>query len=88
MNALHRDLMRLAARVEAADAPKADTDPHRQRFQIQPPVGWLNDPNGLCKIGDEYHVFYQYGPFDAAGSGVRHWGMSAAGTCCTGNACP
>ena len=73
MNALHRDLARLAARIEAADAPRADADPHRQRFHIQPPVGWLNDPNGLCKIGDEYHVFYQYGPFDPEG-GVKHWG--------------
>ena len=40
---------------------------------MQPTVGWLNDPNGLCRIGDTYHVFYQYGPFDATG-GVKHWG--------------
>ena len=25
------------------------------------------------QIGDEYHVFYQYGPFDPTG-GVTHWG--------------
>ena len=54
-------------------AARAKADPHRQKLHIQPPVGWLNDPNGLCKVGDTYHVFYQYGPFDPAG-GVKHWG--------------
>ncbi|MCI6084455.1 glycoside hydrolase family 32 protein [bacterium] len=73
MNALHRDLKRLVDRVEAADAPRVAADPHRQRYHIQPAVGWLNDPNGLCKIGQDYHVFYQYGPFDPNG-GVKHWG--------------
>mgnify|MGYP002228008428 CR=1 FL=1 len=59
--------------VEAAGAARAAADPHRQKLHVQPPVGWLNDPNGLCQIGDEYHVFYQYGPFDPTG-GVKHWG--------------
>lgn len=73
MNALQRDLKRLVPMVEAAGAARADADPHRQKLHIQPPVGWLNDPNGLCQIGDVYHVFYQYGPFDKTG-GVKHWG--------------
>ena len=40
---------------------------------IQPPVGWLNDPNGLCCYDGAYHVFYQYSPFDASG-GVKQLG--------------
>lgn len=73
MNTLHRDLKHLVPLVEGLGAAQAAADPHRQRLHIQPPVGWLNDPNGLCKVGDTYHVFYQYGPFDPT-SGVKHWG--------------
>ena len=73
MNALQRDLKKLVPLVESLGAEKVESDPHRQRFHVQPTVGWLNDPNGLCRIGDTYHVFYQYGPFDATG-GVKHWG--------------
>ena len=73
MNALQRDLKRLVPMVERLGADRAAADPHRQRLHIQPAVGWLNDPNGLCKVGDTYHVFYQYGPFDPTG-GVKHWG--------------
>ena len=73
MNALQRDLKKLVPRVESLGAERVESDPHRQRFHVQPTVGWLNDPNGLCRIGDTYHVFYQYGPFDETG-GVKHWG--------------
>ena len=73
MNALQRDLKRFVPMVEAAGDARAAADPHRQKLHVQPPVGWLNAPNGLCQIGDEYHVFYQYGPFDPTG-GVKHWG--------------
>ena len=31
-----------------------------QTFHLVPPVGWLNDPNGLCQLGDTYHAFFQY----------------------------
>lgn len=73
MDALQQDLRRLVPLVEDLGAARAAADPHRQHFHIQPPVGWLNDPNGLCKAGDTYHVFYQYGPFDPNG-GVKCWG--------------
>src|SRR5699024_9047306 len=72
-NALQRDLERLVARVEREDGPQAAADPFRQTFHLMPQVGWLNDPNGLCRCGDWYHVFYQYGPFDVTG-GVKMWG--------------
>lgn len=38
-----------------------------------PPVGWLNDPNGLCWYKGKYHVFFQYAPFDVEG-GLKFWG--------------
>ena len=72
-NALQRDLITLVQRVEREDGPRVAADPWRQRFHLMPPVGWLNDPNGLCRCGEWYHVFYQYGPFDATG-GVKMWG--------------
>ena len=62
-NALQRDLARLVSRIEREDGPRAAADPYRQRFHLMPPAGWMNDPNGLCRCGEWYHVFYQYGPF-------------------------
>ncbi|MDO4174416.1 MAG: glycoside hydrolase family 32 protein [Eubacteriales bacterium] len=73
MNALYRDLNRLVRRIEAEDRAKVDADPRRLRFHLMPPVGWMNDPNGLCWYKGNYHVFYQYGPFDPDG-GVKFWG--------------
>ena len=73
MNALHRDLMRLVPLIEAQESPRVEADLWRQQFHLTPPVGWLNDPNGLCYFRGNYHVFYQYGPFDPNG-GVKFWG--------------
>ena len=72
-NALQRDLARLVARIEREDGPRAAADPYRQRFHLMPPVGWLNDPNGLCQFQGIYHAFFQYSPFNAEG-GVKMWG--------------
>lgn len=46
----------------------------RQRFHIEPPDGWLNDPNGLSFYKDEYHVYFQYSPIAADGHTPRGWG--------------
>ncbi len=46
----------------------------RQRFHIEPPDGWLNDPNGLSFYKGEYHVFFQYSPIAADGHTPRGWG--------------
>ncbi len=43
-----------------SDAPTTDlTFP---RLHGRPRHGWLNDPNGLCRIDGRYHVFFQHNP--------------------------
>lgn len=39
---------------------------------IYPPCGLLNDPNGLSYYNGEYHVFYQWYPFEPT-HGMKHW---------------
>ena len=77
MNALQRDLKKLVPLVESLGKADVEADPYRQQFHLQPPVGWLNDPNGLCVYGGQYHAFFQYGPFDVTG-GVKHWGHAVS----------
>lgn len=48
-------------------------DDFRQTFHIMPPVGWMNDPNGLCYANGKYHVFFQFHPYSAEW-GPMHWG--------------
>lgn len=52
-------------------------DPDRLLFHMMPPVGWLNDPNGLCYFKDTYHVFFQYAPSSPLG-GPKIWGHYAS----------
>ena len=46
----------------------------KQNLHIEPPEGWMNDPNGLCYFGGFYHVYFQYSPGTPDGSSVRRWG--------------
>lgn len=56
--------------AESCGAVKRD---FRQKYHMMPPVGWMNDPNGLIKFNGRYHLFYQFNPY-AAHSGVMLWG--------------
>lgn len=47
--------------------------PFRTRYHIMPPVGWLNDPNGLCQFRGVFHVYFQYSPLNVHGGG-GYWG--------------
>ena len=46
----------------------------RQNLHIEPPEGWMNDPNGLCFFDGLYHVYFQYSPGTPDGESVRRWG--------------
>ena len=39
-----------------------EKSPYRQGYHLMPPIGFLNDPNGLCELNGVYHVYYQYAP--------------------------
>lgn len=48
---------------EAMARSKATSDPDYPLFHLAPPVGRLNDPNGLVVYGGSYHAFFQFSPF-------------------------
>ncbi|MCM3567038.1 sucrose-6-phosphate hydrolase [Neobacillus mesonae] len=48
-------------------------DPYRLDYHLMPPVGLLNDPNGLIQYKGVYHVFYQWNPFNTS-HGAKFWG--------------
>lgn len=50
-----------------------EQDKWRLSYHLMPPVGWLNDPNGLCVFNGIYHIFYQYSPESAYGKN-KGWG--------------
>lgn len=57
--------------AEIAETVQKDKD-FRPHFHIAPPTGLMNDPNGLIFDGENYHLFYQWFPFDAI-HGMKHW---------------
>lgn len=73
MNTLKQVLMDYISHLEEEKKEKVRLDRYRLKFHLMPPVGWLNDPNGLCFFQGYYHVFFQYTPFDAKG-GLKVWG--------------
>ena len=42
-------------------------------FHITGEKGWINDPNGIVKFKNQYHIFFQYHPFSCVW-GPMHWG--------------
>lgn len=50
---------------------------YRLHYHVAPPVGWMNDPNGFSYYKGEYHLFYQFYPYDSVW-GPMHWGHSSS----------
>lgn len=67
----------LIQRIKECRERNIDTvnkDKWRNSYHIMAPIGWINDPNGLCEFNGEYHCFYQYSPLDPLG-GLKFWGQ-------------
>lgn len=56
------DRARRAAAREREQAAVVCADPDRPGYHLAPPVGRLNDPNGLVRLDGRWHAFYQYSP--------------------------
>lgn len=67
----------LVAQAEQ-NVAKVGAGRYRCRYHLLPPVGWMNDPNGLCFRKGTYHVFFQYAPQSAEGAGIHCWGHYAS----------
>ncbi|MFL0364359.1 glycoside hydrolase family 32 protein [Pseudobacillus sp. 179-B 2D1 NHS] len=65
-------LGRLSEKIKENEKQRKN-DPYRLQFHLMPPIGLLNDPNGLIQYKDKYHVFYQWNPFETS-HGPKFWG--------------
>lgn len=49
----------------------------RPVFHLTPWMGWMNDPNGFSYYHGQYHLFYQYNPYDVEWDAM-HWGHAVS----------
>ena len=67
-----RDARRFEEGIETFIRPE-----DRPAFHLCARVGWMNDPNGFSYYMGQYHLFYQYHPYDSHW-GPMHWGHAVS----------
>ncbi len=65
------DMLQKAREFEQKYLPY--TLPEQPAFHVTGGIGWINDPNGFAPYKGEYHLFFQYYPYDTQW-GPMHWG--------------
>lgn len=68
-----KNLFQKAKEMEGEMGRTVKNCPFRMKYHIMPPVGWLNDPNGLCQFKGVFHAYFQYSPLNVQGGG-GFWG--------------
>lgn len=53
-------------------------DPRFPALHRVHPRGWINDPNGIVRVGERWHVFFQYNPQSARHEHICWGHMSSA----------